>query len=239
MPMAMDGMSFTVAAVSGPLHSPLICFSSTRWQDAHRMRLLMSRFARRREVFFLEEPVFSEVESLQIRPCALTGVQVVTPMLSVSGLEERRAVLDLLLARSGCAIAWYAAPEARAFSGHVPWLATVYDCAGRPSAVGQGFEDRLIQVADLVFAGGARLYEDRRDLHPNIHCFPQGIEVAALGATPDALSEGDDRMWDATHHHMAALLTMAERNAAFPPPSLSRFGSLPAFPDARESVPPG
>lgn len=204
------------------------------------MRLLMSRFARRREVFFLEEPVFSDVESLQIRPCARTGVQVVTPMLPVSGVEERRAVLDLLLARSGCAIAWYTAPEARAFSGHVSWLATVYDCAGRPSAAGRAFEDRLIQVADLVFAGGLHLYEDRRDLHPNIHCFPQGIEQGIpLGATSDALSERDDRVWDATHQHMAALLTMTERNAAFPPPSLSRFGSVPAFPDAREVVPAG
>jgi UDP-galactopyranose mutase len=203
------------------------------------MRLLMSRFARRREVFFLEEPVFSDVGSLQIRPCALTGVQVVTPMLPVSRVEERRAVLDLLLARSGRAIAWYTAPEARAFSGHVSWLATVYDCVGRPSAAGRRFEDRLIQVADLVFAGSLRLYEDRRDLHPNIHCFPQGIEVAPLGATSDALSERADRMWDATHQHMAALLTMTERNAAFPPPSLSCFGSVPAFPDAREAVPAG
>lgn len=216
----MDGTSHPVAAVRKPLHSPIICFSPVRWRDARRLRILMSLFAGQRDVFFLEEPVRSGAESLQIRPCALTGVQVVTPLLPASGIgDNRRAALDLLLARSSSAIAWYAAPEARAFSDHVSWLATIYDCAGEPSAEGRPFEARLIQVADLVFAGGPGLYEERRHLHGNIHCFPGGIDL--------------DRQ-----QHMAALLDMAERNAALPP-SLSRSGSPTAFRVARERVSDG
>lgn len=192
--MAMDGTSYPIAAVPRPLHAPIICFSSLCWHDAHRLRHLMSRFARRRDVFFLEEPVRSEAESLRIRPCPLTGVQVVTPMLAAAGIEDRRGVLDLLLARSGAAVAWYAAPEARAFSDHASWRAMVYDCAEAPSAAALPAETRLIQAADLVFAGGIGLYEDRRDLHPNIHCFPGGIDLDHLEAARRLLPEPDDQI---------------------------------------------
>jgi hypothetical protein len=194
MPMAMDGTSYAVAAVSRPLPSPIICFSPLRWQDAHRLRPLMSRFARRREVFFLEEPVQSDAESLLIRPCPQTGVQIVTPMLPACNMEDRRLVLNLLLARSGAAVAWYAMAEAVAFSDHVPWLATVYDCAEGPSIAGLSFEDHLIQSADLVFTGSAALHEDRRARHPNIHCFPDGIDVDHFATARGLLAEPDDQI---------------------------------------------
>lgn len=42
-------------------------------------------------------------------------------------IEDRRAALNLLLARTGAAVAWYAAPEAVAYSDHVPWLATLHE----------------------------------------------------------------------------------------------------------------
>ncbi|WP_165585668.1 glycosyltransferase [Roseococcus sp. SYP-B2431] len=152
----------------------------------------MSRFARRRQVFFLEEPAHSDAESLRIRPCAVTGVQVVTPMMRTDSPEGRRAVLDLLLARSGSSVAWYAAPEAHAFSGHVPWLATVYDCAGEPSAEGRHFEAGLMQTADLVFTGGLGLHDERR--HPNIHFFPDGIDVEHLETARAGLPEPEDQI---------------------------------------------
>jgi UDP-galactopyranose mutase len=192
--MPMDGVSHPIATASRPLHPPIICFSPVRWRGAHRLQRLMSRFARQREVFFLEEPVGSDAESLQIRPCGLTGVQIVTPMLPSPDIKARRAALDLLLARSGSAVAWYTAPEARAFSHHAPWLARVYDCAGEGSATGCDLEDRLIQEADLVFTGRFGPYEDRRDRHPNIHCFSDGIDLDHLGAARRLLPEPDDQI---------------------------------------------
>lgn len=188
----MDGTGYV--ASPRPLHSPIVCFASRRWSDSSRLQALMSRFARDREVFFLEEPVYSQVERLQIRPCARTGVQVVTPMLPVDGIEERRAVLDLLLARSGPAVGWYAASEAHAFSGHVGWLAKVYDCGEEPSAAGRHSEARVMQAVDLVFANGPGLYEERRELHPNIHCFPDGIDLEHLEAARAGLPEPASQM---------------------------------------------
>jgi len=191
--MALDGTSCAVASWRRP-NSPVICFSPVRWQHAGRLRALMSRFARQRDVFFLEEPVRSDAESLRVRPCALTGVQVVTPLLPKDGVQERRLVLDLLLARSGSAIAWYATPEALEFSDHVPWLATVYDCAGQPSALGQILEERLLRSADLVFTASAGLHQQRRDRHPDVHCFPAGIDVDHFAAARGLLPEPKDQI---------------------------------------------
>ena len=191
--MAMDGTNYLSAPVPRPQNSPIICFSSNRWRDAGRLRALLSGFARQREVFFLEAPTKGEGERLQIRPCALTGVQVVTPVLSADGPGERRAVLDLLLARSGPAVAWYAEPGALAFSGHVPWLATIYDCASKASPAALGFEARLLDAADLVFTR-AGLHEDRREHEPHIHCFPEGIDVDGLAAARGLLPEPDDQI---------------------------------------------
>ncbi|HLL51021.1 MAG TPA: family 1 glycosylhydrolase, partial [Thermomicrobiales bacterium] len=39
-------------------------------------------------------------------------------------------------------------------------------------------EDALLARADLVFAGGPSLYAARQDRHPNVHCFPSGVDAA-------------------------------------------------------------
>lgn len=192
--MAMDGTIYPPPILGRPLHAPILCFSPHRWGDATRLRELMARFARQRDVFFLEEPLRSDAGRLQIRPCPETSVQVVTPLLPEAGIQARRQALDLLLARSGVAIAWHAAPESLAFSDHAAWLATVYDCTEEPSAAARPLERRLLQEADLVFAGGAGLHEDRRDLHPNLHYFPDGIDLERLEAARRALPEPADQI---------------------------------------------
>src|SRR6185312_6411285 len=62
----------------------LVCFSHLRWGFVfQRPQHLMSRFARDRRVFFIEEPLFENVAepSAQLRVCDQTGVNVVTPVL--------------------------------------------------------------------------------------------------------------------------------------------------------------
>ncbi|MBS7810371.1 hypothetical protein [Roseococcus pinisoli] len=134
----MDGTNYVAAAALRTFNAPIICFSPVRWAEADRLRLLMRGIARDRDVFFLEEAVEAEAASLRIVPCPVTGVQVVTPMLprqvvKDDGVDDRRAALDLLLARTGAAIAWYAGAEAPAYSRHVAWLATLHDDAGEAS----------------------------------------------------------------------------------------------------------
>ncbi|MDB5413380.1 MAG: UDP-galactopyranose mutase [Rubritepida sp.] len=191
--MARDGMNFPVVNTPRPLRSALVCFSNLRWNALfQRPQQLMSRFARQREVFFFEEPVRHEVARLQITPCPVTGVQVVTPMLpDPSDTAALRGALDLLLARSGPAAAWYCTPAALAFSDHVAWLAVAYDCVdGLPAE----HEQALFQAADVVFTGGPSLQAARKHSHGNIHCLPSGVDDEHFAAARGLIREPEDQM---------------------------------------------
>jgi UDP-galactopyranose mutase len=48
---------------------------------------------------------------------------------------------------------------------------------GAPPAL-LGLEKRLLERADVVFTGGASLYEAKRLLHPNVHVAPSSVDVA-------------------------------------------------------------
>ncbi len=62
----------------------LICYSHLRWAFVYqRPQHLMSRVARERRVFFIEEPVREDrvAPGMRIRTCEKSGVKVVTPLL--------------------------------------------------------------------------------------------------------------------------------------------------------------
>ena len=121
------------------------------------------------------------------------GVEVVVPILP-QGLDEaaadeaQRALLDGLLAGEAPEVLWFYTPMAFAFAGHLAAGAVVYDCMDELSAFRgasprlQLLERRLMKRADLVFTGGRSLYEAKRGLHPSVHQFTSGVDVAHFGA---------------------------------------------------------
>ena len=117
------------------------------------------------------------------------GVTALTPMLPL-GLDDDavqdalRSLLDEFRHERGPEemVAWYYTPMALKFSAHLVPEATVYDCMDELSAF-QGAppelieqERRLFERADVVFAGGASLYESKRARHANVHLFPSSID---------------------------------------------------------------
>ncbi len=171
----------------------LICLSHLRWGFVfQRPQHLMSRFARTRRVFFVEEPVFEDAEPhLRSCICQKTGVHVETPVLPFGLshqqiIELQRNLLASMLEREAVSdyVAWYYTPMAREFARDLRPRVTIYDCmdelsafAGAPSAMRIN-EEGLFQQADLVFTGGASLFESKRKQHPSAHLFPSSVEVA-------------------------------------------------------------
>lgn len=123
------------------------------------------------------------------------GVHVLTPMLPHGLTEEQsinaqRELLDAYLASNDVRnfIAWYYTPMALKFSDHLSPSVVVYDCMDELSAF-QGAppalineERRLFERADVVFAGGASLYDSKRRRHSNAHLFPSSIDYAHFAA---------------------------------------------------------
>jgi UDP-galactopyranose mutase len=150
----------------------------------------MTRCARERRVFFVEEPMFGDTERPHLERHAYGNVTVIVPRLPHGLTEEdviaaQRTLLERLFAEERITdyLLWYYTPMALAFTDCLTPLATVYDCmdelsafAHAPASLRQR-EAELLRRAGVVFTGGQSLYEAKRDAHPNIHPFPSSVDV--------------------------------------------------------------
>jgi hypothetical protein len=186
----------------------LICFSHLRWNFVYqRPQHLMSRFARKMRVYYMEEPVFGGAAEpvLEEHPTP-DGVTVLVPRLP-DGTDPRAteaAQADLLgrfCRERGVArpVLWYYTPMALAFSDRLEAGRVVYDCmdelsafAGAPPELLER-ERALLARADVVFTGGYSLFEAKRDRHPNVHAFPSSVEVAHFRKARERLPDPPDQ----------------------------------------------
>lgn len=170
----------------------LVCFSHLRWDFVYqRPQHLLSRFARQRRVFFIEEPIFvDETTKLNITRRE-DYLFTVVPQISHSdrdneNVEEiQRKLIDRLFLEKNINnfVAWFYTPMAMGFAAHLQPMATVYDCMDELS----GFkfappelvenEAKLFKQADLVFTGGQSLYEAKKSQHKSVHAFPSSIDA--------------------------------------------------------------
>jgi len=196
------------ATDSAAIAYDLVCFSHLRWDFVfQRPQHLLSRFARERRVFFVEETVFGAgcASHLELGRRE-NGVRVVVPHLP-EGLSEAEAVavqkrlVDELFSahKIRSYVLWYYTPMALPFSRHLKPLVTVYDCMDELSAFAQaptalGFHEReLFKRADLVFTGGQSLYEAKRHQHGRVYAFPSSIDVAHFAQARGSLEQPHDQ----------------------------------------------
>jgi UDP-galactopyranose mutase len=170
----------------------LVCYSHLRWGFVYqRPQHLMSRFARERRVFFIEEAERTEAAkaSLVTRVCEQSGVNVITPLIPRQ-MEEQRVsgVITKLLAKQFAAeriedyVAWFYTPMALDLMPPTRPAFVVYDCmdelslfAGAPSELVAKEQD-LFRIANLVFTGGASLFEAKRRQHKSVYSFPSSVD---------------------------------------------------------------
>ncbi|CAM3222640.1 UDP-galactopyranose mutase [Sphingomonas antarctica] len=172
---------------SEPQRQQLLCFSHLRWNFVkQRPQHLMLRMARQFDVLFWEEPIFDAVEP-HLEIIKVDGIRVAVPHLP-EGIDTEyalRVLLDQLVSQDSRALLrWYYTPMMWGFSGHLPAVATVYDCMDElanfafapPELLPR--EEQLLAAADVVFTGGHSLYEAKRGRHHEIHQFPSSVDVA-------------------------------------------------------------
>jgi len=186
----------------------LICFSHLRWSFVfQRPQHLLSRCARTRRVFYIEEPMISDGSPrLEVTQDASTLVNVVVPHLP-PGLddqqretEQARLVSELCRAHAiQSPILWFYTPMALPLAASIQPRACVYDCMDELSAF-KGApaellprEAELLQIADVVFTGGHALFEAKKHLHPNIHPFPSSVDRAHFAQARSCTTEPADQ----------------------------------------------
>jgi UDP-galactopyranose mutase len=185
----------------------LLCFSHLRWGFVYqRPQHLLTRCARRRRVFFFEEPMTTGGPArIEVRE-ADPQVRVVVPHLpeAVDGEDRGRILRNLvheLLRRNTIRdyVLWYYTPMALPFTQDLAPAAVIYDCmdelsafAGAPPELRER-EAELLRRADVVLTGGQSLYEAKRGLHPNVHAFPSSVDVHHFNRARGPLEEPADQ----------------------------------------------
>jgi glycosyltransferase involved in cell wall biosynthesis len=169
----------------------LLCFSHLRWSFVfQRPQHLMSRLARRRRVFFMEEPIFDEKRPRLDARMTPENVTLLVPHLPADGGAPAanialRRLLDAWMESEGLQdyAAWYYTPMVLPFTAHLQPRVVIYDCmdelsgfAGAPPEMSRR-EVELMARAHLVLTGGRSLYEARRTRHPNVHLFPSSVDA--------------------------------------------------------------
>ncbi|MDI1475911.1 glycosyltransferase family 1 protein [Polyangium sp. y55x31] len=204
--MMIRGATARVAPGNRDERNPdVVCLSHLRWNFVfQRPQHILTRCARRRRVFFFEEPMLEQGPPRLALQSVHEGVMVAVPHLPPDIPEhERDALLRHLVGEliDGHAIAdyvlWYYTPMAVSFTRHLEPIAVVYDCMDELSAFAHAppalreREVELLRRADVVFTGGHSLYEAKRDLHPNIHPIPSSVDVSHFGTARSAAREGE------------------------------------------------
>jgi UDP-galactopyranose mutase len=201
----------------------VLCFSHLRWNSVQqRPHHLMKRCSLEHRVFFWEEAAFADVEAPQLRIHQLDrqqhhqiysqeglpnqGLFIVEPILphamaTTDFSEPLRLLLDEFSKSFELRqpLAWYYAPMAIGFTERLETSAVVYDCMdelsafrGAPQQMVER-EQRLLKMADVVFAGGRSLYESKKRFHDNIYLFPSSIDFEHFVKARDPQPEPADQ----------------------------------------------
>ena len=186
----------------------LVCLSHLRWDFVYqRPQHLISRFAKSRRVFFIEEPIFTDEQTHLKISQREDNLTVVVPHISNDDRETKNIeafqgeLLDGLFAEQKINdfVLWFYTPMAMSFAAHLEPKAVVYDCMDElsgfkfaPPALLEN-ESKLFEKADLVFTGGQSLYEAKKDKHKSVHAFPSSIDVAHFKQARDITDEPEEQ----------------------------------------------
>ncbi|MBX3192400.1 MAG: glycosyltransferase [Labilithrix sp.] len=172
----------------------VLCLSHVRWGAGfQRPHHLMTRCARERRVFFVEEPAFdARSPRLDVERKA-DGLHVAVPHLAPGTLPEeaerlQRALVEGLAVRANVRepLFWFYTPAALDVVRDLRAGFVVYDCVDAPCRFGpeplaRAREQALLARADVVFTAGRGLHEAKRVEHPEVHLLPHGVDAAHFG----------------------------------------------------------
>jgi glycosyltransferase involved in cell wall biosynthesis len=171
----------------------LVCFSHLPWKFVYqRPQHLLSRFAKKYAVYYVEEFIYNEEEDGYSVTTIADNIKVIVPHLKrgaatkFSEIQRLENILKTLFKvyAINAYLFWYYTPMALAYTANFSPRVTVYDCMDELSAFKfappalKTLEQQLFKKADIVFTGGNTLYEAKKTQHPNIYSFPSSIDKA-------------------------------------------------------------
>jgi len=186
----------------------LVCFSSQRWHFVwQRSQQLLSRAARDRRVWFVEDPIESDETEARLEVITLGDrLSLVVPHVPASWpaqarcLAQRDLLTDLWRARRfDQPVLWYTTPAALSYSRTLATGCVVYDCTDAPSLRAEvpasltKLDTEMLDRADLVFTGGVALFEALKHRHKAVHAFPGSVDTTHFATARTGLPVPPDQ----------------------------------------------
>lgn len=192
---------------------PIIVHSHLGWDWVwQRPQQFLSRFSREHRILFVEEPLPDETLEFP-----RTTLREVTDYPNIMVLQSRfparywedgrqvdrqrrRLVQEVLKGPLGGEfrdpVQWFYDPMAvTAFAGQMGEIATVYDCMdqlsqfrGAPKELVER-ELELLELADVVFAGGPKIHSAKVKHNPNCHAYGCGVDFSHFGQARSSQAE--------------------------------------------------
>lgn len=171
----------------------ILCLSHLRWSFVfQRPQHLMTHACELAPVLFFEEPLAEDILYAKlVTSSPRAGITVLTPVVPINSsppqrVELQRQLLDEYISTHNLKISlqWYYTPMAWAFTSHLHPEIVIFDCMDQLSAFDNPpphlieYESQLLAHCDLVFTGGQSLFQAKKDLHDEVHCFPSAVDAS-------------------------------------------------------------
>ncbi|MEC5166387.1 glycosyltransferase involved in cell wall biosynthesis [Flavobacterium sp. PL11] len=168
---------------TSPATYEMVVFCHLRWQFVYqRPQHIISRIAKHTKVLMIEEPLGRGIEEEDSANLIIINNNLHVLQPKVLSIEAIASLLPQYLKNSSVAIGWFYSASFSPLLYAVNFDTIIYDCMDELSLFKGAPEKLILQEkmliahADIVFTGGKSLYESKKQMHHNVHCFPSSVD---------------------------------------------------------------
>lgn len=166
-----------------PQYYDMVVFCHLRWQFVYqRPQHIISRMAQSMKILFIEEPIDYKKEDENSENLIQITENLHVLQLKVRDIASMVALFPQYIKNKTIPVGWFYSPSFIPVLKYLSFDTIVYDCMdelslfkGAPASL-IADEKCLIVNADIIFTGGKSLYDSKKQLHPNVYCFPSSVD---------------------------------------------------------------
>jgi glycosyltransferase involved in cell wall biosynthesis len=166
-----------------PLEYDMIVFCHLRWDFVYqRPQHVIHRMSEQYRILFIEEPIPFDADEEKTAELTIISNNLHILKPRVHTIADIKYVLPVYVANTTVAYGWFYSSAFVYMLNELKFETVIYDCMDEltmfkhASELLKAQEIYLLSEADVVFTGGKSLYESKKQVHDNVHCFPSSVD---------------------------------------------------------------
>ena len=181
-----------------PQYYDMIVFCHLRWQFVYqRPQHIISRMAKTMKTLFIEEPL-DHNENKNPGNFIIVDEMLHVLQPNAKDIESIATIIPNNVKNKRVPVGWFYSASFSPLLEKLNFETIVYDCMdelslfkGAPAQLIDQ-EKYLMAHADVIFTGGKSLYESKKKLHNNVHCFPSSVDSFHFAKALNGIAIPDD-----------------------------------------------